>query len=342
MAISRHGRVINSAFRGPPWLRNPHLQTIWPTLFARPKIPEYRFEQFELADGDFIDVGWTVGRSSGPLVLILHGLEGSYRSPYVHGLTNVAIARGWRAAVVHFRGCGPRPNRLDRTYHSGETRDFASVLKAIRAREPHTPLFAVGYSLGGNALLKWLGECGAATQTGQQTNPTELRGAVAISVPMRLDIAADHLNKGLSRIYQWWLLRSLKRKVLGKFGGRADPPIDLKLVRTAASMRAFDDAVTAPLHGFRDATHYYEQSSSRQYLKTIRTPTLIVHAQDDPFMTPAVIPSASELSDAVTLELATHGGHVGFVAERPRTGHGSSRFWIETRATEFLESLAEL
>jgi uncharacterized protein len=295
---------------------------LWPYLFRRRRRIDLRRERLELPDGDFLDLAWTTG-ADGPIVLVLHGLEGSSRSGYAGGMLRALHAHGWRALVMHFRGCSGEPNRLPRSYHSGETGDLAHVVEVLRASYPDTPIAAVGYSLGGNVLLKWLGETGAG-------NP--LAAAVAVSVPFELHKAAWRLSRGLSRVYQWKLLRSLRRRTAAKFS-RMPCPVPLGDLRLLTSFRAFDDRITGPLHGFRNADDYYARSSSRQYLPGIRVPTFILHALDDPFMTPDAVPSACELSPTTCLELSLHGGHVGFVSG-PLPW--KAEYWLERRIPELL------
>lgn len=296
--------IKTSSFKPAWFITNSHLQTLWPYFFRNRHYPAIKPERLELPDGDFIDLVWTEPSNDQPIVILLHGLEGSYRSHYVPGLLRYLQCAGFRCVVMHFRGCGGEPNRLDRAYHSGDTEDLAFLVDCIKSREPQTPVYAVGISLGGNVLLKWLGQSASA-------NP--LAAAVAVSVPFQLDVCADTLNKGAARIYQIHLLRSLVNNVLKKFASRT-APFDLKRVKEIKSLREFDDVVTAPLHGFDNAAHYYAESSSRQYLRTIERPTLIIHAEDDPFMTPQVIPQEHELSPCTTLELSKKGGHVGFIS----------------------------
>lgn len=305
------------------WCRNPHLQTIIPNRLRRAPVISLRRERVELADGDFLDIDWTP-RNAGPIVLLLHGLQGSSRSRYALGLARAIHNAGWRAAVVHFRGCSGEPNRLARSYHSGETSDIAYVTRLLGEREPGVPITAVGISLGGNVLLKWLGENGAASP---------LAAAVAISVPFLLNRAADRLDAGFARLYQWELLYSLRRALAAK-RRVVTLPIAADL-RTFKRMRDFDDHITAPLHGFRDAAHYYAECSARKFLSGIRVPTLLLQARDDPFMSADVIPEQSELPAGVTLEVHARGGHVGFVGGpwpwRPR-------YYLEERVPDFLAS----
>ncbi|SFD84733.1 hypothetical protein SAMN05660831_02426 [Thiohalospira halophila DSM 15071] len=289
-----------SPFRPAWWLPGPHAQTLWPHLCRpRPRVAT-RPERVELDDGDFIDLAHGDGPAAAPRVLLLHGLEGSLRSQYARGMMAALSRSGLRPVFMHWRGCSGEPNRLPRSYHSGATDDIARVVAHLRAREPETPLAAIGWSLGGNALLKWLGETGSA-------NP--LAAAAAISVPFRLERAAARMDRGFSRLYQWRLVGELRRSLEAKRRLRGlELPEPLR-----GGFRAFDDAVTAPLHGYRDANDYYARASSRPWLGRITVPTRILHALDDPFMDPGAIPTARELPPAVTLELARRGGHVGFV-----------------------------
>jgi predicted alpha/beta-fold hydrolase len=319
------GRCLTrSDFRAPWWLKSAHLQTAYPTLFRRGPEIALRRERLELDDGDFLDLDWTP-RAEGPVVLVLHGLEGSSDSPYARGMLSTLHAHGWRGVIMHFRGCSGEPNRLPRSYHSGDTGDLSTVVAHLRARRDVSALAAVGYSMGGNVLLKWLGERGAGAT---------LDAAVAVSVPFTLSLAADRLARGLSRIYQRRLIDDLRAKLQRKFF-RVECPIDLERANSSRSFWEFDDRVTAPLHGFADVHDYYAQSSSRQYLGGIGIPTLILHSEDDPFMTPEVLPSRDELSPSTRLEVSTRGGHVGFVqGSLPWRPH----YWLEERIPEFLDS----
>lgn len=310
-------------FKPAWWCRGAHLQTLWPNRFRpRPDIALAR-ERFELPDGDFLDIDWT-GHARGPIVLLLHGLQGSSRSTYARGLLRAIAARGWRGALMHFRGCSGEPNRLVRSYHSGETSDLTHVIEHLRVREPNTPIAAVGVSLGGNVLLKWLGETGARAP---------VAAAVGVSVPFLLRHAADRLETGFSRLYQWSLLRSLRAAVEQKRLAVA-LPLAIDDLASLRCFRDFDEHVTAPLHGFRGAEHYYEAASSRPYLARIAIPTLLLQARDDPFMHPAVIPEPRELPRCVALEVYERGGHVGFVMGR---WPWRARYWLEERIPEFLE-----
>jgi len=312
------------SFHPPWWLRGRHAQTLWPTL-GRRRVPlQLTRERLELPDDDFLDLNWTAG-NSGPIVVVFHGLMGSIDSPYARGILKQIHQRGWRGLFVHFRSCSGEPNRKDRFYHSGDTADMAFVIQELQRREPEASIAAVGYSLGGNALLKWLGETG-------DVNP--LAAAVAVSVPFDLQSVADTIHKGFSRTYEKHLIDKLCASVRSKIhgDGYAMPVTEADLAKLRTFWE-FDEAVTAPLHGFKDARDYYITCSARQFLPHIRRPALILHAKDDPFMTPDVLPESDELSESTQLELSERGGHVGFV-------HGAfpwtARYWLEERIPEYL------
>lgn len=305
------------------WLPGPHAQTLWPVLCRRRPRLVLRRERLELPDGDFLDLDWTPG-AHGPITLVLHGLEGSSDSHYARGLLAALAQRGWRGVVMHFRGCSGQHNRLARRYCAADTADMAHVVNWLHQQEPDTPLAAVGYSLGGNALLKWLGEAGTALP---------LSAAVAVSVPFLLDATAQRLGQGFSRLYQAHLLRALKRSYRDKFHHRTDGPVSMDQLTKLRDFYAFDDRITAPLHGFADARDYYTRASCRPLLGHIAIPTLILHALDDPFMFPDVAPNAQELSANVRLELSRQGGHVGFVAGR---WPWAAEYWLEQRIPAFL------
>ncbi len=318
------GEICASAFRPAWWLPGAHLQTLWPSLSRpRPRLA-LRLERVELADGDFIDLA--VGRGDRPTVVVIHGLEGNLSSHYA-GSTLAALAgAGLRPVFMHLRGCSGEPNRLPRSYHSGATEDLAAVLAHLARGPGGPPIAAVGFSLGGNLLLKHLGEA---------ADPI-IRGAVAVSVPFLLRDAMLRLNVGFSRVYRRHLMDRLKagyRRKRVAMPGLAD--LDLDAMRDFFD---FDDQVTAPMNGFAGADDYYARCSCRPYLRHIRTPTLILHALDDPFMFPHSIPRPAELGPGVRLELSRHGGHVGFVGGplpwRPD-------YWMERRLLAFLASLCD-
>ncbi|MFI4920207.1 MAG: hydrolase [Gammaproteobacteria bacterium] len=308
--------IVKSEFEPGLLWRNRHIQTIVPnTLYPIPKVALKR-ERVELPDGDFIDVEWTTG-TGGPIVIVLHGLEGSIRSRYACNIMQKIHSLGMRGAMPYFRGCTGEPNRLPISYHSGFTQDLDYLTDLLKQREPNTPLAAVGYSLGGNVLLKWLGESPHASR---------LTTGVAVSVPFDLGICSDAVEKGLSKVYMWELMGRMRRSVKRKFN-RIPSPIELPDIDKLRTFREYDDALTAPLHGFKDAEDYYSRCSSRQFMKNIKVSTLVVHSADDPFMTPEAVPTDAELSDAVRFELSQRGGHVGFVQGSPF----KPRRWLDER-----------
>ena len=261
------------------------------------------------------------------VVMILHGLEGGADSPYVKRLMKACHLAGVTAVLHHHRSCSGEPNRLARSYHSGESEDFRASLAAVREKHPKAEIVAVGYSLGGNVLAKHLGETQGASG---------LTRAVVVSAPLLLSACAKKLEGGFSTVYQRHLIKRLVSKTQSKlehprFFGKM--PLTLEKLRSLNTFYEFDDAVTAPLHGFDGVEDYYARSSGMQFLKHIETPTLILHAADDPFMTDAVVPMAEELSDQVKYELFPHGGHVGFISGGTPW---NPRFFLEARVMEFL------
>lgn len=317
----------NEIFKSAWWLPNSHLQTIWPALLRRPiKSLVTKRERFELSDGDFVDLDWAISNatpSCSPIVLILHGLEGSIESPYAQGMLHAIARQGWRGVIMHFRSCSGEPNRLPRLYHSGETNDVQEIITILRDREPDTQIAGIGFSMGGNVLLKWLGET---------REKNFLNAAVAVSVPFELDKTVNRLQQGFSRVYEWHIMRQLREKIQTKFSEQ-NSPIDLSNQDMVRTIREFDEKITVPLHGFASVDEYYQKSSSRQYLKHIQIPTLLVQALDDPFMTEDIIPEPHEISAYVQLEVTKNGGHVGFISGkypwRPE-------YWLEQRIPLFL------
>ncbi len=309
----------------PRWLVGRHLQTLWPVFLRRPRVA-YRRERWELPDGDFLDLDWLDGPAGAPLVVLFHGLEGSSRSHYARALMAVLKARGWRGVVVHFRGCSGEPNRLARAYFAGDSAEIGYILGRLHAGNGGMPLYAVGVSLGGNALLKWLGEQGDAARE-------IIARAVGISAPLDLAASGAALDIGFNRVYTAHFLRTLKAKARDKLRRFPDlcDPVRLAVAR---GIRAYDDIVTAPLHGFRDAEDYWRHCASKPFLRGIRVPTLVLNARNDPFMPAEVLPNAREVSDRVTLEFPDQGGHVGFVTG-PFPGNPN---WLPKRVLDFLSA----
>jgi len=323
-------RICRSQFRPARWLKNRHAQTIYPALpWAGAPWPKLRCENLELPDGDITVVDWLSVPSNpdrnSPTLIVLHGLEGSAESSYARLLLQAAADRDWRAAVLHFRDCGDYRNRLPRRYHAGETNDIRFFVERLRTEGHQGPMMAAGYSLGGNVLLKYLGENGVSTP---------LHAAAAVSVPLNLHISAEALTQGFSKIYQRHLLKRMKNAVNRKFD-QYTAAFDWQRAMGAKTFAEFDDAVTAPLHGFSGKDEYYDRCSAAGYLKEIQRPTLIINSLDDPFMTPEIIPDEAQLSDCVTIEVSEHGGHVGYISGgtpwRPE-------YYLPKRIMDFLAS----
>jgi predicted alpha/beta-fold hydrolase len=315
--------MSRNSFKPAWWLFNRHLQTIWASKFRRSAKLLLVRERVELPDGDFIDLDWINKESKGPIILLLHGLEGSVQSSYMMGMLNsVSRQQGWRGIAMHFRGCSGESNRMPRLYHSGETKDLEYIVTLLRKREPYVSMIAVGFSLGGNVLLKWLGETGKNNL---------LTAAVAISVPFNLHKTVKLLGQGFLRIYDRYFLKSLKKKIQYKL--QRYSLLTGEEIRNIKSLYEFDDKVTAPLHGFKDAMDYYSKSSSQQYLVNVRVPTLLIHSKDDPFTSNDFVLSSNDLSDSITLEFTKCGGHVGFVS-----GYfpWKARYWLEERVLGFI------
>ena len=311
--------IEESPFQPPRWLRNRHLQTIWPALLgSRPKVALQPWD-IDLPDGDFLTL-FEGPERPGPIVLILHGLGGNAASPYATGLVHALAGKGIQATVMQYRGAGERPNRLPRFYHAGETTDVGHALNALRQRHPGRVLGLAGYSLGGAIALNYLAENGS---------DSGVAAAAVVSVPFDLDRCAEHIASGFARVYQWDLLRGLKRMVTTKFGDHLQEWLALATLSEIQTLRGFDQWVTAPLHGFDGATDYYRRCSPRGRLRHISTPTLIVHSRDDPFVPRDTIPAPHDLSEATQLELSDHGGHVGFM-----TPGGEP--WLDTRLATYL------
>jgi predicted alpha/beta-fold hydrolase len=317
--LSDHGSQITAhavgPYRAPWWLPGGHAQTIYAKLIVRRAEVAYRRERWETPDGDFIDLDWAEDRESvignresgKPLVVLFHGLEGSSRGSYALALMAALRDRGLRGVVAHFRGCSGEPNRLARAYHSGDAHEIDWILRRLRAGNAGGPLFAAGISLGGNALLKWLGESGADASN-------VVARAAAVSAPLDLMAAGDALGRGFNLLYTRNFLVTLKAKSIAKLG-RHPGLYDAARVRSARTLREFDDLVTAPLHGFRDTDDYWTRASSKPGLKNIRVPTLVINARNDPFLPAPALPGPADVSGAVTLEQPEEGGHVGFVSE---------------------------
>ncbi|ERP89564.1 MAG: alpha/beta fold hydrolase [Pseudomonadales bacterium] len=321
------GEIVRSAFRPPLWLRNAHLQTLWgPLGRSLPEVARHS-ERLDLADGDFLLLDWA-GPRHGPghlTVILLHGLSGCSDSHYMRGIQKTLAGAGIRSVAINSRGAkGPNDTAL--CYHAGETDDVDAVIEHVFHQDPTGHRIAIGVSLGGSRLLNWL----------IHRDSGRLAGVATVCAPLRLDLCANRLDRGLSRLYRGHLLKAL----LGYLDNQkrhldqVNPAEAKRLYRLNMSgIRSFwryDDQIIAPLYGFRGASHYYAQCSAGPRLQGIRTPTLLMQNRDDPFMTPETLPRREELGPAVTAEISDHGGHVGFVgAENP--------YWLEQRLLAWVQ-----
>lgn len=295
----------NMAYRAPAWLPGGHLQTIYSSLCIRVPPIAHRRERLELPDGDFLDFDWVDGPAGAPVVVLFHGLEGSADSLYARDLMIHARMRGWHGVVAHFRGCSGEDNRLPRAYFAGDSADIERMLRHVKSLHAHAPVHAVGVSLGGNALLKWLGEQGEAALA-------LVERAAGVSAPLDMAAAGRTLDRGFNRrVYTARFLVTLKQKALRK-AAQFPGVLDAEAIAAATTFREFDTLVTARLHGFRDADDYWQKASSKPLLRAIAVPTLVVNARNDPFLPAQVLPSPNEVSPAVTLEQPAAGGHVAF------------------------------
>ena len=320
-----------TSFQAAPGLKNRHLQTLYATFFRKLAQPEIKIQRFELADGDFVDCHWHAkpsANSSIPIAVLFHGLTGSYHSSYIKGIMLSLQKVGIASVLMHFRGCSGEQNRTARAYHSGDTCDAKAWISALQLQFPNSKLFAIGYSLGGNMLLKLLAE---------YRDNSPLFAAVAVSAPLQLEVSAATMQLGFARVYQQRLLQLLKKSLLSKFqyhDYEALIGLSLQQAKRIGSIEQFDDLYTARIHGFADAKDYYQRCSAKQYLNEIQTDTLIIQALDDPFMTSAVLPVAEQLPTAVKLEVQQHGGHLGFISGklwRPE-------YWLEQRIIDYFTS----
>jgi uncharacterized protein len=329
--------TVDMLYRAPLWLPNNHAQTIVPALFGRRPAVNYRRERWDTPDGDFIDLDWLVhdaphappeGAPDGvPLFVLFHGLEGNSSSHYALALVDAAHRHGWHAVVPHFRSCSGPLNLLPRFYHLADSDEVDWVLRRLRDVH-HGPLVVAGVSLGGSVLLRWLGE--------RREDASFVAAAAAISAPLDVHAGGRALSQGFGMVYTRSFLKTLKKKAQRKL--TQYPGIfDLNAMLASRTMFEFDDAVTAPLHGFRNADDYWTRAGTRLWLPEITVPTLVLNARNDPFLPGTVLPSPDEVSNAVELYQPTDGGHVGFM-----TGPFPGRIdWLSRRVFGYFEPFTQ-
>lgn len=314
-----------SSFSPAWWLKNGHVQTMAAKFLRRNHTLTTSDETLELPDGDFVDLAWTEKVSSNcsrPIVAVLHGLEGSINSHYAKGMMSAIKANGWVGVLMHFRGCSGRPNRMAKSYHSGQTCDVDFFSQYLAQQYPQAKKAIVGFSLGGNVLTRYLAE--------QKENIYQ--AASVICAPLDLSSCCDRINQGFSRVYQKYLVDMLKDSTLEKMRINLLNNIDKKKLLNISSIRDFDQMVTAPVNGFADAHDYYQKASGRDVIGDIQTPCLIMHASDDPFLCHKNTTAVDELPEHITFEISNRGGHVGFISG---SNPFKPQFWLESRVPEF-------
>lgn len=317
-----------SEFKPAWWLTNPHLQTLAAKLFRRNQKLITQAETLELPDGDFIDLAWTekpLENNTRPIVVVLHGLEGSKDSHYAKGMLNAIKERGWLGVLMHFRGCSGKPNRQASSYHSGDIRDISYLTQHLLASYQYCTFSVLGFSLGGNVLTRYLAQV--------PNNPYS--SAAVICAPLDLTSCSARINKGFSKLYQKYLLRMLKESTLKKIANKTINSIKSAQLDKIKTIYDFDEKVTAPLNNFKSAQHYYQESSGNQVITKIKQPCLFIHAADDPFLNHQCSLPKQKLPSHLTFEVSNRGGHVGFI-------HGKNPFkplyWLENRVPDFLNN----
>lgn len=323
--------IKHESFAAPWWARNSHIQTLLPTFLRRKQQLKLCWQQLDLADDDFVDLAWIENQppssTQQAIVVLFHGLEGSVHSPYAKGMLKACQQRGWHAVVMHFRGCSGKPNKQWRGYHSGEIGDASACISYLHAQYPDAPLFALGYSLGGNMLVNYLAK----------VPNSPVKAAAIVSPPLDLAACSERLQQGFSRVYQHHLLSRMKHNLRHKIGLREKAPLNQQQVKTWRNFMQFDEHYTAKAHGFAGASDYYRRCSGLPLLKDIRHPTLLIHAADDPFMDQRVIPQGQQLSPSIDYRLSQRGGHVGFVNGSLLRPH----FWLESTIPEWFQHQLE-
>jgi len=319
---------MNQKFKPGFGFKNRHIQTLYSTFFKKKLNLKMKVQRFTLKDDDFLECYWhnkPKHNSNKPIVILFHGLAGSYKSPYIQSTMHALAVAGFASVLMHFRGCSGEPNKLPRSYHSGESSDALAWLSYVKSHYPKSKIFTLGYSIGGNMMLKLLGELG---------ENSFINAAISVSAPLQLDICANQMNKGFSKFYQHVLLRDLNavlQKKYNTFDMQSHISLKQQEIKNLKTFWKFDDAYTAPIHGFSSAQDYYTKCSSKQYLKKILTPTLIIHSLDDPFMTSEILPKEDEISEYINLEISQNGGHVGFIEGtifKPE-------YWLEKRIINY-------
>jgi hypothetical protein len=311
---------LSNLYNPPFFLFNGHLETIYPALFRRVVLANYTRERIDTPDNDFLDLDW-LQKDSNKLVVIQHGLEGSSFRPYIKGMAKALSSQGYDILAWNYRGCSQEMNRKLRFYHSGATDDLTVVLNHAMRKKKYNEIFLVGFSLGGNITLKYLGE--------KNVLP-EIKKAVVFSVPLHLESSCEQISLPSNRVYSQRFVQSLKKKILVK--SRLMEGLDIRGLEKIKTLIEFDNEYTAPLHGFDNAIHYYSQCSSVFFLKNIQIPALIVNTKNDPFLSPKCFPFEDlHQHPFVKLEMPLRGGHVGFTQINK-----NGLYWSEQRALDWI------
>ncbi len=320
-------KILQSSFKPAWWLTNAHLQTLVAKFLRRKEQLNTITEILELPDNDFLELAWTElpkANNTRPIIVLLHGLAGSKDSHYAKGMLKAIKNNGWIGVLMHFRGCGKYPNRQARSYHSGDTHDITYLTKVLSHRYAQSPFALIGFSLGGNVLTRYLAE---------QKNPV-YQAAIAICAPLHLASCSHRINQGFSKIYQKYLMDMLKASTQDKIQQKFMPQLCTNKLAQLNTIYEFDDYVTAPTNGFKNAEHYYQQASGRDVLASITAPCLIIHANDDPFLSHQDIINVHNLPKNIYFEVSKHGGHVGFISGNNPL---KPQFWLEHRSINFLK-----
>jgi predicted alpha/beta-fold hydrolase len=316
----------SSEFKPAWWLTSPHGQSMLAKLLRKKLVLNTMNETIELPDGDFVDLAWTQKpdeHHNKPIVVILHGLEGSVNSHYAKGMMTAVKKNNWIGVVIHFRGCSGRPNRQAKSYHSADTRDLTYLTPLLVQQYPNAPLFLIGFSLGGNVAVNYLADV--------PNNPYQ--AAVIICAPLDLASCSKKVNEGISKIYQKYLLDMLKNSALIKYENQQITTLSPEKINKISTLWQFDEEITAPLNNFKDAADYYHQASGKHKLNNIEQPCLVIHAADDPFMCHQDIIKLNITSPNIHFEISQYGGHVGFI-----TGNNpfSPHYWLESKVPNFI------
>ena len=311
-------------YHPPKWLRGGHAQTIFPFLSQIFGVRRYDRQTIDTPDGDIIHLDWLKKKPVSPLVVLLHGLEGSSNSHYARALMTNVERLGWNGCVVHFRGCSGSPNHLPRAYHSGDSDELEWLIPKIK-QVAEGPIFIAGFSLGGNVLLNWLGKA-------QYEETRCITAAASISAPYDLTTAGNRLSTGFNRVYGNHFLRTLKTKAIQKIQTH-HLTLSVKTIRECATLKDFDNNFTAPVHGFYNVDDYWSRASSKPFLPNIDKPTLILHAKNDPFLPGGELTELIETNNKINLSLTATGGHVGYM----RGPFPGNLAWLPNQITDYFK-----